>query len=185
MRRALDGLYAGALWLAALCLVVIAIMVGVQVSGRVVDMVVGLFGIRPLGYVVLSLAEICAYLLAAASFLALAATLRSGAHIRVTMVLAMLSEHTRRHVEIFAFAFAAVASGYMSWQLIQFAWVSFRFNEVSSGVVRVPLAYPQTAVAVGAAILTIALIDELVTVIWRGHPTFRGTEDAITLGKEG
>lgn len=185
MRRVLDGLYAGALWLAALCLVVIAIMVGVQISGRVVDIVVGIFGISPFGYVVLSLAEICAYLLAAASFLALAATLKAGAHIRVTMVLAMLGEHTRRYVEIFAFAFAAAASSYMSWQLVHFAWVSFRFNEVSSGVIRVPLAYPQTAVAVGAVILTIALVDELVIVIRRGRPSFRNAEDAITLGKEG
>jgi hypothetical protein len=39
--------------------------------------------------------------------------------------------------------------------------------------------------AIGAAVLTIALIDELMIVVTRGRPTFRGAEDAITLGKEG
>ena len=39
--------------------------------------------------------------------------------------------------------------------------------------------------ALGARILTIAFVDELVIVLPRGRPTFRAAEDAITLGKEG
>jgi TRAP-type C4-dicarboxylate transport system permease small subunit len=123
-------------------------------------------------------------LLAGASFLALAGTLKAGAHIRVTMVLSFLSEHTRRYVEIWAFAFGAVAAGYMTFHLIDFAWLSFRFHEVSSGVVRVPLVFPQTAMAAGALLLTIAFIDELVIVVRDGRPSFRAAEDAITVGKE-
>ena len=59
-------------------------------------------------FVILSLNEICGYLLAGASFLALAGTLKAGAHIRVTMVLGALSEGARRYVEIWAFGFGAV-----------------------------------------------------------------------------
>ena len=81
--------------------------------------------------------------------------------------------------------FTALAAGYLTWQFANFAWVSFRFNEVSNGVVRVPLAYPQAAMALGAAILTVALVDELFVVFKRGRPSFRASEDAITLGKEG
>ena len=73
----------------------------------------------------------------------------------------------------------------MTWQFASFAYVSLRFNEVSTGVVRVPLAYPQAVMALGAAILTVALIDEFVIVLTRGRPSFRAAEDAITLGKEG
>ena len=39
--------------------------------------------------------------------------------------------------------------------------------------------------ALGALMLTVALIDELVIVVRGGRPTFRNAEDAITLGKEG
>jgi hypothetical protein len=39
--------------------------------------------------------------------------------------------------------------------------------------------------AIGALILTIALIDETLIIVRAGRPTFRAAEDAITLGKEG
>jgi TRAP-type C4-dicarboxylate transport system permease small subunit len=185
MRRFLDALYRISLGLSAACLVLIALLVGAQLAGRLLDGALHLAGLAPYGFVVLSLAEIAGYLLAAASFLALAGTLKAGAHIRVTMLLAMLGEGARRYVEMWAFGFAVAASGYMTWQLAKFAWVSFGFHEVSTGVVRVPLAIPQAAMAVGALILTIVLVDELAIVFRRGRPTFRGAEDAITLGKEG
>jgi TRAP-type C4-dicarboxylate transport system permease small subunit len=185
MRRFLDTLYAGALWASAACLVVIALLVGAQLAGRLLDGALALLHLPRTDFVILSLAEICGYLLASASFLALAGTLRAGAHIRVTMALQALSEPARRIAEFFAFAFALVASTYMTWQLAKFAWVSFLFNEVSSGVVRVPLWYPQAAMTLGSLILTVALADEVATIVRRGRPTFRRAEDAITLGKEG
>jgi len=185
MRRVLDTLYAVSLWASALCLAAIAVLVGLQLAGRLVDGALALVHLPRTDFVILSLDEICGYLLAGASFLALAGTLKAGAHIRVTMVLSSLGEGARYYVELWAFAFTAVAAGYLTWQFASFAWVSFRFHEVSSGVVRVPLCYPQAAMALGAAILTIALIDEFVIVATRGRPSFRAAEDAITLGKEG
>jgi TRAP-type C4-dicarboxylate transport system permease small subunit len=185
MRRALDILYQTALWLSALCLAAIALLVGAQLAGRILDGALALVHLPRTDFVILSLDEICGYMLAAASFLALAGTLKAGVHIRVTMLLGALSERSRRIMEIWAFGFAAFASGYMTWNLGSFAWVSFRFHEVSEGVIRVQLAYPQAAMALGTLILTVAFIDELFTVIARGRPSFRHAEDAITLGKEG
>src|SRR3954463_2644740 len=185
MRQLLDRLYSAALWLSALCLLFIAVLVGLQLAGRLLDSTLALIGVPVQGWQILSLAEIAGYLLAAASFLALAPTLKAGAHIRVTMILASVSEKNRRYLELAAFGFSTFASAYMSWHLVHFAFVSFRFAEVSTGVIRVPLAYPQSMMAIGALVLTIALIDETL-IIWRdGRPTFRSAEDAITLGKEG
>ncbi len=185
MRRLLDNLYASALWASAFCLAAIALLVGAQLAGRLLDGALALVHLPRTDFVILSLAEISGYLLAAASFLALAGTLKAGAHIRVTMVLGFMSERMRRVAEVWAFGFAATAAGYMTWQFASFAYVSLRFHEVSTGVVRVPLAYPQAVMALGAGILTVALIDELVLVFTRGRPSFRAAEEAITLGKEG
>ena len=91
----------------------------------------------------------------------------------------------RRVAEVWAFGFAATAAGYMTWQFASFAYVSLRFHEVSTGVVRVPLAYPQAVMALGAGILTVALIDELVLVFTRGRPSFRAAEEAIWGGEGG
>ena len=98
-------------------------------------------------FVILSLNEISGYLLAAASFLALAGTLKAGAHIRVTMVLGFMSERTRRFAEIWAFGFAAAACRLHDLAVRQFRLGVAAFHEVSTGVVRVPLAYPQAVMA--------------------------------------
>lgn len=185
MRYFLDRLYDTALWLAASCLAAIALLVGIQLGGRILDGLLMLVHLPPTEFQILSLAEICGYMLAAASFMALAPTLKGGAHIRVTMALNGLSAASRRIVEILAFAIAAFAGVYMTWHFANFAYVSYKFNEVSSGVVRVQLFYPQIFVALGALIFTIALIDELVAVVMRGRPSFRDVEEAFTVGKEG
>jgi len=185
MRSFLDTIYRGALWLSALCLVTIALLVGAQLAGRIVDGALVVLHLPRTDFVVLSLDEICGYLLAAASFLALAGTLKAGAHIRVTMLLSGVGDRARRLIEMWAFGFAACAAVYMTWQLANFAYVSFRFNEVSTGVIKVPLGYPQAFMALGMLILAVALLDELWIVVARGHPSFRAAEDAITLGKEG
>ena len=184
MRRALDMLYRTALWASALCLLTIFLLVGAQLAGRLLDGTLALLHLPRTNFVILSLAEISGYLLASASFLALAGTLKAGAHIRVTMLLGSLNERARRLLETWAFAFATGVSAYMTWNIASFALVSYQFGDVSTGVIRVPLCYPQAAMALGAAILTIALADELVLVLRYGRASFRTAEDAITLGKE-
>lgn len=184
MRRLLDNLYRVALWLSALCLVVIALMVGVQLAARIVDGAMKLAGLNPYGLVILSLAEIGANLLAAASFLALAGTLKAGAHIRVTMLLSAVGDKTRVWFEVFAFGFAALLAAYVTWNIGSFAYYSLIFHEVSPGLIPVPLAIPQIAMAAGALILTVSLIDEWVTVVRRGRPSFRQSEESFSLGKE-
>ena len=73
----------------------------------------------------------------------------------------------------------------MTWNLANFAWVSFRFNEISTGVIKVPLGYPQASMALGTLILTIALLDELVVVLTRGRPTFRACRRSHHPGQRG
>lgn len=183
MRAALDKLYAAALWLSAACLVTIALLVGAQLCGRLIDGTLRLLDLEPIGIVILSLAEFAGSLLAAASFLALAGTLKSGAHIRITMLAHALSARARYVLELWAFGASAVLSSYIAWQIARFAFVSFQFDEVSPGVVRFPLVIPQAAMALGAIILAIALIDEFLIVLRRGAASFQAAEDAVTLGK--
>ncbi len=73
----------------------------------------------------------------------------------------------------------------MTWQLARFAYVSWRFDEVSPGVVRGAAGLSAGRHGARRAVLTIALVDELVMVAMRGRPSFRAAEEAITVGKEG
>lgn len=78
MRAFLNALYTVAGWLAALCLVAIAVLVGLQVLGRIADGLMRLAGYPPYGFLVAGLAEIAGYLLAIASLFALAQRLGQG-----------------------------------------------------------------------------------------------------------
>ena len=185
MRKALDGLYAIAGWLAAASLAIIAIMVAAQLLGRVADGMLKMIGLKPYGFIVYGLDEIAGYLLATSSLLALASTLKSCVHIRVTMMLAALGEGPRRLLELVAFAASAVAAGYLAYRLGLNSYDSWKFHEVSHGLVPVPLVWPQAVMAFGAAVFAIVLIDEFCIVLTTGRPSFRAAEDAVTLGKEG
>jgi len=185
MRALLNALYTLSAWLAALCLVAIAVLVGLQVLGRAADGLMRLAGYPPYGFLVAGLAEIAGYLLAISSLFALAPTLRAGAHVRVTILLSALNEPLRRLFEIAVLGFAAVFSAYMTWHIGRLAYDSWQFHEVSYGLVPLPLAWPQACMAVGLAILTIAFIDELVITAARGRPTYREIEDQVALGREG
>lgn len=185
MRRYLDRMYLAAGWLSAACFLAIALMVTVQLIGRVIDSVMRLLGMVPYGFIVEGLAEIAGYLLATASLLALGLALKSASHIRITLVLGFLPAKARWLAELFAIGVSFLFSTFMTARLALLALDSWRYNEVSFGLVPVQLAYPQAAMAVGLLIFTIALLDELVITATTGRPSFVAAEDAIALGKEG
>ncbi|TCT05124.1 TRAP transporter small permease [Aquabacter spiritensis] len=185
MRTLLDRLYGTALFLAAACLALIAILVGAQVLGRVYDMILKLFGHPAYGFIVEGLPEIAGYLLAGASLLALAGTFKSGAHIRVLMLLQAVPAGGRKAFEVLAHVIGLGLSGFATWSLLALTLESIRYKEVSYGLVPVPLALPQAVMTLGLAILTIAFLDELLHVLRTGRPSYSVSEDAVTLGKEG
>jgi len=185
MRSVLNQFYGITLYLAAACLVLIALLVFAQVLGRVYDGLLRLFGYPPYGFLVASLAEIAGYLLAAASFLALAPTLKRGAHIRVTIVLGNVSPRIRHSLEIWILAVATAFLGFVCWSLVTFVYESYVFKEVSYGIIPMPLWIPQSVMTFGACTLLLALFDELLIVLRGGAPSYREREDAISLSKEG
>ena len=185
MRRVLDWLYGAALWLSVACLVTIAVLVMLQVFGRLFDALLLVLGQPRAGFNILSLPEIAGFLLAAATFLALAGSLKAGAHIRVTLALSFMPAAARHVAEIIALSVATVCAGWAAWFLGTLAFDSWRFNELSIGIIPIPLWIPQAATFAGAALVAIAFADELLRVLRGQEPSYRAPEDAIALGKEG
>lgn len=160
MRSALDALYRLAAGLAAACLVTIALMVIAQVLGRVIDGVRKAFGFDPLGLLVPSLAEIAGFLLVGASFLALASTLRRGDHIRVSILLQLVPKRAARFLNLWCLAIALSLAGYFTWHAAWLAYDSLIYNEVSFGIVPVPLWIPQSVMTVGLGVFAVSLLDD-------------------------
>ncbi|MEX6508298.1 TRAP transporter small permease [Jiella sp. M17.18] len=160
MRRALDMLYRAAAGLAALCLVAILVMVAVQIAARLLDFALVKLGLPPTRFIVPSLAEISGFLLGAATFLALADTLAKNVHIRVDLLTTRLPDGVRRVVDGIVALLGAGVSGFATYAMAALALKSLSYNDLSYGMVAVPLALPQAVLALGLLILTVALVDE-------------------------
>jgi TRAP-type C4-dicarboxylate transport system permease small subunit len=184
MRKLLDGLYTVTLALSAACLVVILVLVGAQICGQIFDALLKLFGYPPYGFLIPSLPELGGYLFGAASFLALGATLKRGAHIRVTMLLCVLQPGWRRAFEYWALVAGFIVAAYATWSLGTLAYSSWKFGDVSSGLLPIKYWIPQSAMTLGLVTLCVALLDELLITRRQGTPSFVNAESAITQGQE-
>lgn len=184
MRKLLDGLYTSTLALSAACLVVILVLVGAQICGQIFDETLKLLGYPPYGFLIPSLSELGGYLFGAASFLALGATFKRGAHIRVTMLLGALKPNSRRVFEYWALIAGFVIVAYAAWSLGTLTYFSWKFGDVSSGLLPIKYWIPQAAMTFGLFTLCIALLDELAITYTRGTPSFANTESAVSQGLE-
>lgn len=168
MRRALDGLYAVSGALAGLFLALIFAVIIIQVGMNIVDRVASLTVGRAFGLSIPSYADIAGFFLAGTSFLGLAATLRAGDLIRVNLLLESLPSGPRRIFELWATGIGAFISGYATWHSMILAMNAYRYNELSTGVIAIPMWIPQISMILGLAILTIALADGFVSCLLHG-----------------
>ena len=166
MRRALDALYDGAAWVAALFMVgtLLSVLAGIadrylNLNWRGTDMYAG-------------------YCMAAAGFLALAHTLKRGEHIRVTLIVQRLKGGAHRVLELFALAVATLLAFAFAAYAARAVYQSWDFHDISTGNDATPLWIPQLSMAIGAAILFIAFVDELV-LEWSGRRIVVESDEAL------
>ena len=150
MRKSLEILYLASGYLAALFMIGTLLMVMASVLGRMMN-----FNLRGSD-------AYAGYCMAAAGFLALAHTLKRGEHIRVTLILERLGINGRHRLELVAHAIAVFFSGMFAFFTARLVYQSYAFNDISQGNDATPLWIPQIAMAVGAAVLFVAILDEFI-----------------------
>jgi TRAP-type C4-dicarboxylate transport system permease small subunit len=123
---------------------------------------------RLLGAAVPDAGELAGYAMAAAIFLSLAHTFRSGGHIRVNLLLTHVRPGVRRALEYWCLALLAVLGALFAWFAVRMVFDSHEMGDVSTGMLPVPLWIPQIGMAAGAVLFEIAVLEEFVHVL-RGH----------------
>lgn len=134
-------------WLAAAFLAGIAVATALQIVARQ-------FG-QPL-----ETTELSGFFLAAATFLALAHTFVMGGHVRLGLVADFAPPGLRRAFEVWACAFAAMIVGYAGWQMAEFTIETYRFGDLSPGMLAVPLWIPQSAVCLGLFVMLLSILEQ-------------------------
>jgi TRAP-type C4-dicarboxylate transport system permease small subunit len=166
LRRLLDGLYLGAGYAAGGFLVLIFAIMMVMSVGRQFQLNI------PAGD------DFASWAMAAMAFLGLAHTFRRGEMIRVGLLLERLHGRNKWLAELFALGVAAAFTLYFTRHAVQMTYDSWRFNDMATGVLAIPVWIPQLGFAAGLVILSIALIDEMINVIKGNRPSYeRGRPD--------
>jgi TRAP-type C4-dicarboxylate transport system permease small subunit len=185
MRRWLDVLYKASCWCGAGSIALICLLVICQVALNLVDRLSTLLTGSAIGLTIPSYADFTGFLLAAASFLSLAYTLREGAHIRVVLLVSRLPEKMHQLIEIWCIGSGLAVSLYFSWYTARLTHESYIYHDLSSGMIAVPIWIPQTAMLLGLVVLSTALIDELVAVLRGNMPCYAGKgEKLLTVERE-
>lgn len=185
MRRYLDILYKTSSWLGAGCIAMISLLVVCQVLLNLIDRLSTLLTGSAIGLTIPSYSDFTGFLLAAASFLSLAYTLREGAHIRVVLLVSRLPKKIQHLMEIWCIGFGLAVSLYFTRYTAMLTYESYSYNDLSSGMIAVPIWIPQTAMLAGLVVLSVALIDELVAVCRGNRPCYAGKgEELLTVNKQ-
>ncbi len=146
----LNGLYRFAGYAAAVCMVMIAVMVTLSIVTRLLSVYIP------------GLTEYSGYAMAAGSFLALAYTFGEGGHIRVELVLSRLDTSARWIAEIWCLGVATVVTLFLAWYMVRLVYFSWKFEERSEGADAILLWQPQALVMAGAIILAIAVLHHFI-----------------------
>lgn len=154
-RRLLDFIYLAsgilsALFLLALLLIIVAAMLT-----------------RFLGIGFPGATDYAGYMMAGASFLAFAYTLNKGGHVRVSLLLGRLTGRARYVGELICHILASILSTVIAWHAINMVYWSYLLGDVSQGQDASKLWVVQSPVAIGAVILAICFIDNLLTMLVR------------------
>ena len=128
--------------------------------------------LRFFGSTIPGVIEIVVFCMTSSAFLALAQTLRRNGHIRITVVIAHLPIGIRRWFELWCLAVSAMFFGWLAYYSILMAYESFIYNEMSDGVVGIPLWIPQLLMFWGVALITLAFIENFVVTLRGGMPVY-------------
>ena len=158
--RVVNRLAIGGGILAAICLALLALLVLAEITVASASKIIpGIRGDIPIAW------EYSGYLMGAAFLLGSAVTLRAGTHIRVTALLTVLRPQAQHVLEILATLIGTIFSGFLAWTLSVFATQSIVEKTVSFASYT-PLWIPQVAMAVGAILLTLVMVERLFAALY-------------------
>ncbi len=159
---AIDGLTGIGGFLGALSLLGILVLITAELISR------NLFG-----YSLHFSWDLAGYLMGACFLLASASAMKGGSHVRVTALVEALPRAVGRLLDLFACLVGLAICCYLAWALIEMAWQSGQRGSTAATSFRVPLVYPQGALALGAVILTLQCVAQILRQL-RGEPMATG-----------
>ena len=166
IRRLLHVLHRGGAIAAGVLLVAVGVLTLVPIAARLA------------GLPAHSWDEVAIFCMAGSAFLGLASTWRAGVHVRMELLVSRIPGTAGRLLQTLALAVTLATCIYFAWYATRFVWMSYSMNEVSQGLLPIPLWIPQTAMVIGLYLICAAIAESLFDAL-RGGPTAPGNADAV------
>jgi TRAP-type C4-dicarboxylate transport system permease small subunit len=121
--------------------------------------------------------DVAGYLMGCCFLFACGSAMKAGSHVRVTALLEVLPAALGRVIEFTASILGLVICLALTWALVEMAWLSGLRGSTAPTSLRMPLVYPQSALALGAVILSLQCLAQILRLL-------RGESLASGLGLE-
>lgn len=132
-----------ALCLAAMCAVLLATL-----------------ALRPFGIMVPSSEEIVTFLMVGMAFFGIVYAYLEGVHVRVDLLHRRLPRSWQRVLEVTGHFAAAMLCGAIAWHAGRLAWTAWQFNDLSDGLIPIPMWIPLSTIPLGFGVLALALLRD-------------------------
>jgi TRAP-type C4-dicarboxylate transport system permease small subunit len=99
--------------------------------------------------------------MAGSAFLGLAVTWRAGAHVRMELIVARVPGAPGRALQALALAVTLAACLYFTVYGARFVRESYSMNDVSQGLLPIPLWIPQLGMIAGLVLMSLAVAESL------------------------
>lgn len=164
----LDSILAFANRISALCIFGMAALVLAEIFAR-----------SALDYSIKLVWETGSYLLAASWFLAAGFTLRTGGHVRISILTNKLPAAAARIVDIIATMGGTIICSIVWAAILQLFIDSIKFNKASFTPMQTPLWIPQSFVVIGATLLLLTMIVRLCLLLLKKEPDLPFASDEL------
>jgi TRAP-type C4-dicarboxylate transport system permease small subunit len=141
--------------------------------------------LRPFAVLVPSSEEIVTFLMVGMAFFGFVYAYAAGSHVRVDTLYRRLSPGIGRTVEIASHFAAALLCAAVAYNGAALAWTAYEFNDLSDGLIPIPMWIPMSSLPLGFALLAFALLRDGLQIMAGRHIRFAVSEkeEAISLAE--
>jgi TRAP-type C4-dicarboxylate transport system permease small subunit len=109
--------------------------------------------------------EYSSYFMATAIFMAAAFTMRTGGHVRVSILTSAVPPGVARLVDVVATIIGTVVAIILAYAMVSFAWKAGITGRTSPTIDETPLVIPQGIMAFGALMLALQMVARIIRMI--------------------
>lgn len=139
--------------------------------------------LRPVGILVPSSEIIATFLMVGMALFGFVYAYAEGVHVRVDALHQRMPAPVRRGVDVLCHVGGALLCGALAFHSGGLAWMAFRFNDLSDGLVAIPMWIPLGTVPLGFGLFALALLRDGLRLL-RGREVRFGVsekDDAVAL----